>query len=195
MKSVLILLLGGCLLFCGYAANSQSLCLAFAPSQVSGPVGSLVQVNAVAVTLDEIAAMQFPILYDKNVLELQALSIPSPAPLPNFYYNPGFISSMANPVPGKITLVWFDSLGYGNSVTPGTVLFSMQFKIIGTGVSSVEIVDAPPPSIEVLGGIGGGPFLNFTNPCVTTLGKCSRFGCNGCPQPIFFGYHIDNNCC
>lgn len=170
MKLIVITLLGVFSVLFALDAKAQALCLAFSPSTVSGPVGSTIEVKAIAVTFDSLVAMQFPIVYDQTVLEFDSVYIPSPSPLPNFFYAvPPSNTSIYGLNPGKVTLVWFDPAGAPQSLISGMLLFTIRFKIKSSGSTTIAIKNAPPPSISIVGQ-NDTPAV-FTNPCTALVGQ------------------------
>jgi hypothetical protein len=170
MKSLIIILLGGGSLLYPASASTQALCLAFSPSTVSGPVGSTTEVKVVAETFDNLVAIQFPIVYDPAILEFDAVNIPDPSPLPNFFYGtPPMNTSIYGLHSGKVTLVWFDSAGSANSLAPGTLLFTIRFKIKATGSSALAIANTTTPAISIVG--QNNVTAVFTNPCSPLVGQ------------------------
>jgi hypothetical protein len=170
MKSLIIILWGGASLLFPASATTQALCLAFSPSTVSGPVGSTIEVNTVAVTFDDLVAIQFPIVYDPAILEFDTVLMPVPSPLPNFFYGtPPMNTSIYGLNPGKVTLVWFDPAGLANSLASGTLLFTIRFKIKAIGSSAIAIANTTTPAISVTG--ANNIAAVFTNPCSPLVGQ------------------------
>ena len=164
MKPIFNVLLGLLLSFSTFTLGAQVLNLSFSPAQPGGSVGSVITVDVIANKFEGIAGAQFPILYNASKLQFKTIKNLTPD-LPNFNYQqatgtpplcpggtpPPCNTNIDNPVPGKISLVWFDPSGAGAYLNDNTVLFSIEFTVLATGNTPIYIGAAAPPSINVFG--------------------------------------------
>lgn len=141
------------------------------PATVTAPIGNTVSIQLKVQNFTNVNAMQFPITYNNTILEFDTIDNVA---LPNF--NAGNYSA----TPGKIGISWFpDAQQYpdGFTVAANTSIFTIHFKVLTNGTTTVNIANAPPPSIEVIA--NNAPIsINYQN------GGSVVTGGTGGPPPI-----------
>jgi hypothetical protein len=164
MKSNINTFMGLLLLLTTAIAHAQTLNISILPAQPSGAVGTTISVVVRANVFEGIAGMQFPITYDATKLKFNSINTLA-QDLPDFVFNqatgnpplcpggslPPCTSSIGNPSPGKIALVWFNATGTGTYLDPNTTLFQIEFTVLATGVSNIFITPNTAPLIDVIG--------------------------------------------
>ena len=164
MKLNINTFMGLLLLLTTAIAHGQTLDISILPAQPNGTVGTTINVVVRANVFEGIAAMQFPIIYDASKLKFNSINTLA-QDLPDFIFNqatgnpplcpggspPPCNSSIGNPNPGKVTVLWFNSIGTGSYLDPNTTLFQMEFTVLAAGASSVYITPNSTPLINVIG--------------------------------------------
>ena len=164
MKLNINTFMGLLLLLTTAVAHGQILDISILPAQPSGIVGEPLTVVVRANKFEGIAGMQFPITYDASKFKFNSINT-LPPDLPDFIFNqatgnpplcpggslPPCNSSIGNPSPGKLTVLWFNSIGTGSYLEPNTTLFQIEFTVLATGVSNIFVTPNTAPLIDIIG--------------------------------------------
>ncbi|MBK9338225.1 MAG: gliding motility-associated C-terminal domain-containing protein [Lewinellaceae bacterium] len=150
----------------------QSLITTFSPATTSAPIGGTVALQVRVQNFTSITSLQLPVTFNSAVLQFNSINNSS---------LPGFAPSNYNATAGKVTISWFPDLAQyptGFTLTDNTAMFTMNFTVIGSGSSAVNIASVSP-GIEVTrnnqviqvnfgtggstvsSGGGGGPLTGF----------------------------------
>ncbi|MDH3652584.1 MAG: cohesin domain-containing protein, partial [Saprospiraceae bacterium] len=121
----------------------------FTIDETSGDPGGSVSVNFKVKDFTNIVGMQFSINWDPSVLKYNALSNFSNAirdfDAASFNTDPKFIDI------GQMVCSWFDMNADPNSAPDGTILFTIDFDIVGGGGSTTTVtLSDVPRKIEVI---------------------------------------------
>ena len=163
MKPIMYFFTAGLLLIASQVF-SQPLVTTLTPATVTSPIGSTVDLQLKVTNFNNINSIQLPIKYNPAVLEFDTILNST---------LPGFISgNFFVPAPGTVRVTWFpDPFMYPNgfSVPDNSSIFTLRFKVLTNGTSTVNIVNAPPVNIEVIA--NGVPIVVTTNPASVTGGS------------------------
>jgi gliding motility-associated-like protein len=165
------------------SATGQNLVLTTTPSTVNSPVGSSFTVDIKAASgFTNITSFQFPVRFDKNVLELVAVEnlapIANPALAQGVNYN---INPPASSSGNRIVFSWItDPLAQpsGASLPDGTTIATLRFNVKASGSIKIEIIPGVPPGIEVF---RSGSIINVTTTGATTNVTAGSGGGGGGP--------------
>ncbi len=118
----------------------------FIISDAQANTGETVSIDFTVEDFTSIIGLQFSINWDQTVLTFESVS--------NINTSVAFLNESAfNPFPedGNLIVQWFDQNIQGQSLPNGTVLFTMNFTVIGTDGSSTQIIISDAPrAIEVI---------------------------------------------
>jgi gliding motility-associated-like protein len=171
MSKLITGLVTGGLLLLSLTMSAQPV-VTITPQNIEVDVDQEFSVDLIVSNFSNVASLQFPIVWDPNVLEFVSVTNINETALPglniNFFgYNPS--------QPGKLAFLWFESNFSGITLDDGTRIFSVNFRAKQDGTTEVAITDDPPgievtdPSEEELGltpqngtvvvgdGVGGNP--------------------------------------
>lgn len=190
MKPILTRFFAGLFLLLAAQASGQTLTTNFVVTSPAGPanypIGTQLQIELRVSGFTNIAAMQFPIAYNKDVMRFDSLR---DAAFSN--WNAGYFISV--PAQGKIGISWDGFSGGANmpfTFPNGTAIFKLYFTVIGDGTSIVNISAASaPPNVDVTAGNGSNVMLNFQNGGTPTL----TLGSGNPPPPPPVGFKIIAN--
>lgn len=173
MKPIIYILTAG-LLFVASQVFGQAIVTSLTPATVTAPIGSTVDLQLKVTNFTNVNSIQFPITFNPAVLEFDTIDNSA---------LPGFTSGNFNATSGKVTISWFADPGAyptGFSVADNSSIFTLHFKVLTNGASTVNIANQPP-GIEVIrnnapvtlsyqnggsqvtgGSGGGGPIQGFS---------------------------------
>ena len=166
MKPITSILVAG-LLFFALSLSGQTLVTNFAPATVTSPVNSTVTLEFKVTNFTNIASMQFPIKYNNTLLQFVSV---------NGFMLPELASGNFNNLPaqGIVRFTWFpeDQAAYPNGVTvaDGTTIFTISFKVLGNGNSTVNIDGIAAPGIEIRRSTGALVTLSYQSGGTTITG-------------------------
>lgn len=160
MKQILPLsfrMLIGLLLVAGAAkGQNQPLITSFQPAEVSAPIDDYFTIDLKVSNFDSIVTFQFPVVFDRQILELSAVE-GHPA-LPGFNgsnYTPiEVVNNGPGGTMGRIVFTWYVQASQvlsGYSLPDGATLLSLTFKVKSNGKTVVGIANVSP-GIEVTRG-------------------------------------------
>lgn len=144
----------------------------------TGDPGNVVSINFKVSDFSELIGMQFSVNWDPNVLAFKSVSNITDAIR---YFDAGAFNTDANFTDdGNMVVQWFDLDAEGVTVPDGTIMFTIDFDVVGGGGSSTTIgITGDPRDIEIIDvdeniltptidagsftatGMGGGTSLRF----------------------------------
>lgn len=157
MKPITSILVAG-LLFIALNLAGQPLVTNFFPAAVTAPVNNTVTLELKVSGFNNIASMQFPIKYNNTLLQFVSV---------NGFNLPELTSGNFNNLPaqGVVRFTWFpeDQAAFPNgvSVPDGTTIFTISFKVLANGTSTVNIDGVVAPGIEIRRNTGALVTLNY----------------------------------
>jgi gliding motility-associated-like protein len=173
MKPITNLLVAG-LLLC-FSQLFAQMTTTLSPQTISGAIGTTVDLQLKVTNFTNVITFQAPITYSNTVL--QYLSADG-------FGLPGMTASnVSNPATGipRVVVSYFpDPIAYPNgvSVTNGTALLTLHFKVLASGTATVNLATGVPPGIEVINNMGNNVTVNFQTGGTTVTGG------NGGPPPL-----------
>ncbi len=187
------------MVFLAFTANAQ-LSFTFVPSNSMPDLGETITVDVVVNGFTDIASYQYSINWNETNLDYQGVSNFG---LPGLTSGGNFGQTQINQ--GILTTSWWDPDGGTQSLTDGSVLFTITFDVVASGATSTEIQFSENPlffeiiadqggltditgsttfnntTIDVAGGnVGGGPTCDFSGFGLTVTSDSAATGNNVC---------------
>jgi len=121
----------------------------FVISNTAGDPGSVVSVDFAVKDFDNLIGMQFSVNWDANVLQFKELKNVTSALRDfdegAFNLDPRFVDD------GKIVVQWFDNSLEANSLDSGTIVFTLDFDVVGAaGEGTTITISDDPRKIEIV---------------------------------------------
>lgn len=134
----------------------QPLITSFQPAEVSAPIGDYFTIDLKVSNFDSIISFQFPVVFDREILELSEVNYPSALPgLNGMSHTPvEVVNNGPGGTMGRIVFSWYvqaSSVIDGHNLPEGATLLSLTFKVKGNGKTVVGIANVSP-GIEVARG-------------------------------------------
>ena len=183
------------LLLCAIPVSAQTpIDVTFTPATSTVAVGANVAIQMKVVNFKNIATIQFPIVFNKDVLQLVSVT-GAHAALQNFHVDFADPDPNLALTPGKLAVSWNyngSNQPNGATIAANGVFFTLNFKVLSACSSAVNLSGTANPMIDVTNTSSQAVAVNYQNGAATiTAGPCTTNPPTVTP-PIQ-GFHIIAN--
>ncbi len=158
------------LLLCAFQVSAQTpIDVTFTPATSTVAVGATVAIQMKVLNFKNVTSVQFPIVFNKDILQLVSVTGPH-AQLVNFHVDFNDPDPNLALSPGKLAVSWSYNAGSqpNGATIPGTgTFFTLNFKALTNGVSTVNLAAAVQPLVEIQNTMGQPITVNFQNGAAT----------------------------
>jgi len=183
------------LLLCAFQVSAQTpIDVTFTPASSTVVVGADVAIQMKVTNFRNIGTIQFPIVFNKDVLQLVSVTGAHPS-LQNFNVALNAPDPNLALTPGKLAVSWFyngSSQPTGATIPANGTFFTLNFKVLTDCSSTINMIGMVQPFIDVTNTTSQTVVVNYQNGAATIIaGSCTTNP--PVVEPPIVGFHIIAN--
>lgn len=144
MKGPITNLVIGCLLFFATQLVAQPTFF-ISPQNTVANAGDNITVDVKVNGFTDIVSVQYSMNWNPAILQFLSVTLPTPPGLPGLSQSSFGLTMVGN---GSLVLAWYDENVEGVTVPDGTVIYSLNFKVLNTNAATISFSGNPAP-VEV----------------------------------------------